>query len=330
MKIENNRILVTGAGGFVGSHLVEKLVQLGGQVICFIRYTSRDDCGLLEKLPRKILNEVKIISGDLRDPYAVGKATRDIKIVFHLGALIGIPYSYLHPREVIETNVMGTLNVMQAALHQGVSRVIHTSSSEVYGTARYVPIDENHPLQGQSPYSASKIGADKIAESFYRSFGLPVSMSRPFNIYGPRQSTRAVIPTIIAQALADKKIKLGSLKPIRDFTFVNDTVEGFVKIAESQKTVGEVLNLGTGTEISIGDLVKKIGDILEKEIRIEQDPVRVRPEESEVERLICDNTKAKKILNWEPKVSLGDGLLRTIEWIRQSPDYYRRIKQYTV
>jgi NAD dependent epimerase/dehydratase len=247
------RVLVTGAGGFIGSHLVERLVGLGARVRAFVRYNSRNDPGLLKLLPGATFQQVEIVAGDLRDAEAVAQASEGVEVVFHLGALIAIPYSYLHPQEVVETNVMGTLNVLMAARRHGVGRVVHTSSSEVHGTARYVPIDEEHPLQGQSPYSASKIGADKVAESFYCAYDLPVATIRPFNTYGPRQSARAVIPTIITQALGRDRICLGDLTPTRDFTFVQDTVEGFLLVAESPKAVGQEFNLGYDSEISIGD-----------------------------------------------------------------------------
>jgi NAD dependent epimerase/dehydratase len=261
--------------------------------------------------------------GDLRDSDAVRYATKDVEIIFHLGSLIAIPYSYIHPRETIETNIMGTLNILTAAKENGAEKVIHASTSEVYGTAQYVPIDEKHPLQGQSPYSASKIGADMIAESFYRSFEVPVAIIRPFNTFGPRQSARAVIPTIISQALTKEQILLGSLHPTRDYTYIDDIVEAFIKLAESPDIVGEVINIGSNFEISIGDIAQKVITIIGESRQIVADPGRVRPKKSEVERLWCDNTKAKRLLKWEPKVSFDDGLKRTIKWISNNLNWYK-------
>ncbi len=323
MKLKGKRILVTGAGGFIGSHLVERLTALGGQVTAFVRYNSRNSYGMLELLPGVVKRRIKISMGDLRDPATIRSAAKDMDIVFHLGALIAIPYSYVRPGEAIETNIMGILNILNAAKDSGIKKIIHTSTSEVYGTAQYVPIDERHPLQAQSPYSASKIGADKIAESFYRSYGLPIATIRPFNTYGPRQSARAVIPTIISQVLSGSKVYLGSLRPTRDLTYVTDTVEGFVKITESDKSIGEVINIGSNFEISIGDLAKKIINIIGKKVRIVSAPERVRPQDSEVERLLADNSKAKKILGWKPKVTLEEGLERTIKWFKENVNKYK-------
>lgn len=327
---KGKKVLVTGAGGFIGSHLTERLVGLGASVRAFVRYNSRNDWGLIELLPKEIQEFLEIFIGDLKDSEAVRKAVKGCEIVFHLGALIAIPYSYINPLDFIQTNIGGTANILNASKEYGVEKMVHTSTSEVYGTARYTPIDEDHPLQGQSPYSASKIGADKLAESYYLSFDLPVTILRPFNTYGPRQSARAVIPTIITQALTNEKVKLGSLEPTRDFTYISDTVKGFIKIAESKESIGHVINLGTAKETSIGDLVKKIGGILGKELEIEYDIARVRPINSEVERLISDNTKAKKILNWNPNISLDEGLCHTIAWIHQSSGRYRRIGEYVI
>lgn len=324
MSLEAKKVLVTGAGGFIGSHLTERLIDLGTHVRAFVRYNSRNDWGLLDSLTKDKLSEVEIVLGDLRDGEAVRQAADTVDIIFHLGSLIAIPYSYVHPRETIETNVMGTLNVMAAANKAGVERVVHTSTSEVYGTAQYVPIDERHPLQGQSPYSASKIAADKIAESFHRSFGLPVSTIRPFNTFGPRQSARAVIPTIITQALAPgTTMVLGSLRPTRDYTYVDDTVQGFIKVAESDHSVGETINIGSNFEISIGDIAKKVIATIGVSKQISLDVNRVRPENSEVERLWCDNTKAKRLLEWEPRVSFEEGLSRTIQWISAHRHSYK-------
>ncbi len=315
--------MVTGAGGFIGSHLVETLVASGAQVRAFVRYNSRGDWGLLSMLPADRLRQVEVIAGDLRDPAAVGAALQGVTHVFHLAALIAIPYSYLHPGEVVETNVIGTLNVLQAARQAGLERLVHTSTSEVYGTALRVPIDENHPLQGQSPYSASKIGADKLAESFYRAFDLPVVTVRPFNTYGPRQSARAVIPTIITQALSGDVIRLGNLEARRDLTYVTDTVAGFLRAAETPGIEGQTFNLGTGTEIRIRDLAREIVALIGREIEIQVDPARLRPEKSEVQRLISDNRRAQEVLGWVPQVPLREGLAHTIEWIAAHLDHYR-------
>jgi dTDP-glucose 4,6-dehydratase len=329
MDWQGKRVLVTGAGGFIGSHLVERLLELDADVHAFVRYNSRNDVGLLKLLPLDMQRKLTVTSGDLRDIQALEQATHEIEILFHLGALIAIPYSYLHPLEVIETNVLGTFNVLSAARKNGVSKIVHTSTSEVYGTARYAPIDEAHPLQGQSPYSASKIGADKIAESFNRSFDLPVATIRPFNAYGPRQSARAVIPTIITQALTADEIRLGSLHPTRDFTFVKDTVEGFLRVAESEQTVGQEMNIGSDHEISIGALADKIIAIVARPVKVVEEPQRMRPEKSEVERLWADNRKAKELLGWSPETSLDDGLRQTIEWVSQNLDRYK-LGQYEI
>ena len=316
-------VLVTGAGGFIASHLTERLVQSGALVRALVRYNSRGDPGLLRLLPEPVFQQVEVISGDLRDSAAVKDAMRGTEIVFHLGALIAIPYSYKHPVEVVETNVMGTMNVLMSAQELGVGRIVHTSTSEVYGTALRVPIDEAHPLQGQSPYSASKIGADKLAESFYRSFDLPVVTLRPFNTYGPRQSARAVIPTIITQVLTQEVVHLGNLDAQRDLTYVTDTVDGFVKAAEASELVGETINLGAGFEIRIGDLAREIIDLIGKPVEVVVDPSRLRPEKSEVHRLISDNRLAKERLGWSPSISLRDGLKRTIDWIGSHLELYR-------
>ena len=320
------KVLVTGAGGFIGSHLIERLIDLGADVKGFARYNSRNDWGLLEIIPSQKLDSLQIISGDLQDYDAVFSAVRDVDVIFHLGSLISIPYSYIRPRDTIENNILSTLNILTAARDLGVEKVVHTSSSEVYGTALYVPIDEKHPLQGQSPYSASKIGADKIAESFYCSFDLPVATIRPFNTYGPRQSARAIIPTIITQAIEQEKIKLGSLFPTRDYTFVKDTVNGFISTAESKSSIGEVINIGSNFEISMGDLAQRISSLLNKDIKIVQDSSRVRPLKSEVKRLGCDNAKAKRLLGWEPQVSLDEGLKETIEWISENKKMIKLVK----
>jgi dTDP-glucose 4,6-dehydratase len=329
MNWKNKNVLLTGAGGFIGSHLAERLVNLGANVKAFVRYNSRNDCGQLEYLPQDILTKMTIIAGDLRDAYAVKKVVSDSDIIFHLGSLIAIPYSYVHPIEVIDTNILGTTNILMAAKENPVEKIIHTSTSEVYGTAKYVPIDEKHPLQGQSPYSASKIGADMIAHSFYTSFHLPITIIRPFNTYGPRQSARAVTPTIITQALTKKVIQLGSLHPTRDLTYVSDTIEGFIKIAEKEKSIGEIINIGSGFEISIGDLADKIVHLTKSKAMIKTEKKRMRPKNSEVERLWADSTKAQKLLGWQPQVDLDDGLKKTIKWISEHMDDYK-VGRYTI
>ena len=312
-------ILVTGADGFIGSHLTESLVSQGYQVRAFVLYNSFNSWGWLDHSPKEILDSLEIFSGDIRDPYGVKAAMQGCDIVLHLAALIAIPYSYHSPATYVDTNITGTLNVVQAARELGVQKVVHTSTSEVYGTAQFVPITEEHPLQGQSPYSASKIGADQIAMSFYRSFGTPVSIIRPFNTYGPRQSARAVIPTVITQiANGNRKIKLGALHPTRDFNYVKDTVRGFITIAESQNSVGEVINIGSNFEISIGDTVNLIAEAMDVDIEIETDDVRLRPEKSEVNRLWADNSKAKRLVGWEPlyggREGFKRGLAETAAW----------------
>ncbi len=320
---KGRRVLVTGAGGFIGSHLTEALVRLGARVRAFVRYTSRASCGLLADLPPELLTQVEVAAGDLRDQSAVKDACRGVSHVFHLGALIAIPYSYLHPAEVVETNVMGTLNVLLAARELGLQRVVHTSTSEVYGTAQTVPIAETHPLQGQSPYSASKIGADKVAESFFCAFEVPVVTVRPFNTYGPRQSARAVIPTIITQALTCDHVKLGNLAPRRDLTYVADTVDGFLCAGEAPGVEGQAINLGTSHEVSIGELAQTIIGLVGRPVEIASDEQRLRPERSEVMRLCSDNGKAAQLLGWRPAVSLEDGLRRTVDWVATHLDRYR-------
>ncbi len=300
---QGKQVMITGAGGFIGSRLVMEFVQKGAIVKAFVRYNSRGDTGLLRLLPQEVQSKIELIGGDIRDPQAVEKAAEGVDTIFHLGALISIPYSYFHPVEVVETNITGTLNVLLACQKNN-CKLIHTSTSEVYGTALYVPIDEKHSLQGQSPYSASKIGADKLVESFYRSFDVKSVTVRPFNTYGPGQSARAVIPTIITQALTQDVIQLGNLDTKRDFTFVDDTVRGFIKAAEAEDVYGEVFNLGTGSEITIGDLTQEIIQLIGRPIQIEIDKQRLRPEKSEVMRLLSDNRKAKSGLGWQPQVSI--------------------------
>jgi NAD dependent epimerase/dehydratase len=321
------RVLVTGASGFIGSHLVERLVKQGAQVNAFVRYNSRSDPGMLSCLPSDIFEQVNVIYGDLRNLQAVEESVQGVDIIFHLGALIAIPYSYQHPDEVVETNILGTLNILLAARKNAISRVVHTSSSEVYGTAIRVPIDEGHPLQGQSPYAASKIGADKLAESFYCAYQLPVVTLRPFNTYGPRQSARAVIPTIITQALTQDVICLGNLNARRDFTYVSDTVDGFLRAAMTPGIEGRTFNLGVGTEIDIGDLAQEVISLVGRPVQIEVDGQRLRPEKSEVHRLVSDNSLAKEYLGWKPMVDLHKGLGYTIEWIKGNMNFFRP-KQY--
>lgn len=324
MKWQGTKTLVTGAGGFIGSHLVEELVNRGANVKALVHYNSRNDWGNVELLPKEVQEKLEIVSGDIRDPFLTKKIVKGCDTVFHLAALIAIPYSYIAPKEFIDTNVIGTLNVLQACLEEGVKKVVHTSTSEVYGTALYTPIDENHPLQGQSPYSATKIAADKIAESYYHSFDLPVAVIRPFNTFGPRQSARAIIPTITIQILSGKEeIQLGLLSPVRDFTYVKDTVDGFLKIAESDKSVGEVINVGSGQGITIGELAKLIMKLTGKEVKIVSDSRRLRPKKSEVMSLICVSQKAKNLVGWSPRFSLEDGLKETISYIGGHLEEYK-------
>jgi NAD dependent epimerase/dehydratase len=320
-------VVVTGAGGFIGSHLVERLLALGAEVTAFVRYNSRNDSGLLEILGEK-RKEIRIVSGEIRELETVRKVTKGADVVFNLAALVGIPYSYVHPSEVVEVNTIGTLNVLTAVKEWGVRKVVATSTSEVYGTALSVPISERHPKQPQSPYAASKIAADAIALSFYHAFDLPVVIVRPFNTYGPRQSDRAIIPTLISQALTKRVIEVGNTKPTRDFTYVTDTVEGFIKLAEADNTVGQEVNLGTGREVSIGELAEKIAALCGRDVQIQQSKERLRPSKSEVERLLSDASKAKELVGWGPKVDFEQGLNRTIEWVKKNlamyePDAYQ-------
>lgn len=318
------KVLVTGADGFIGSHLTELLVEKGYQVKAFAYYNSFNTWGWLDTLPQDKMREIEVFSGDIRDPNGVREAMKGVDGVFHLAALIAIPFSYHSPDSYVDTNIKGTLNVLQAARDLGTERIMVTSTSEVYGTAQYVPIDEKHPYQGQSPYSATKIGADRLAESFYRSFNLPVSIVRPFNTYGPRQSARAVIPTIITQLLAgQKEIKLGSLSPTRDFNYVKDTAAGFVSIAESDKTIGEEINIATQQEISIGDLANEIIRQINPSAKIVCDEQRLRPEKSEVNRFLGANEKIKRLTAWEPRYTFEEGIRETIEWLRDNLDKYK-------
>ena len=316
------KILVTGAEGFIGSHLTELLVEKGYEVKAFVRYNFTNNWGWLET--SKYLKDIEIYTGDVRDYDSVYDAVKDVDVVFHLAALIGIPYSYVSPLAYIKTNTEGTYNILEAGRKLGVDRIIVTSTSEIYGTAQYVPIDEKHPYNPQSPYAASKASADHLALSYYRSFGTPVTIIRPFNTYGPRQSARAIIPTIITQVLSGKtQIRLGNLTPTRDLNYVKDTANGFITVGLHEKTIGDVYNIGSGREISIGELVQKIIDLLGRHVEIVQDEQRVRPDKSEVERLLCNANKAKALTGWEPKYTLEEGLKETIEWIQNNMQYYK-------
>ncbi|WP_027717722.1 SDR family NAD(P)-dependent oxidoreductase [Desulfovirgula thermocuniculi] len=316
------KILITGAAGFIGSHLVEELVNQGYRVRAFVRYNSRGECGWLESSPCR--KEVEIFFGDVRDYESVRRAARGVEVIFHLAALIGIPYSYEAPLAYIRTNVEGTYNVLRAALEEGVARVVHTSTSEVYGTARYVPIDEDHPLQAQSPYAATKIAADQLALSFYRSFGLSVVVVRPFNTYGPRQSARAVIPTIITQVLAGNGcVRLGNLHPTRDFNYVRDTVAGMIAVGLAANTVGRVVNIGSGKETSLKELLTHVETITGRKITVEVEKARQRPPSSEVDRLVCNNRLARELTGWFPRYTLIGGLAETVRWFEQNLHLYK-------
>lgn len=318
------KILVTGSDGFIGSHLTEELVKAGYQVKAFVYYNSFNTWGWLDTLPSDVMKNIEIFQGDVRDPNGVKEAMKGTAAVFHLAALIAIPFSYHSPDTYVDTNIKGTLNILQAAREQDLERVLVTSTSEVYGTAQYVPMDEKHPFQGQSPYSATKIGADRLAESFYRSFQLPVSIVRPFNTFGPRQSARAVIPTIITQLLAGKeKIHLGSLTPTRDFNYVKDTVNGFIKIYESERTIGEEINIATQHEISIGELAEELIRQINPNAKIVCDEERLRPEKSEVNRLLGSNKKIKELTDWKPVYSFEEGLSETISFFKDNMDKYK-------
>ena len=322
-RIAKNVVAVTGAGGFIGSHLTEELVKRGANVKALVHYNSLNSWGNLEHLEKKILNEVEVIPGDILDQGLMKTFFKDVDVVFHLAALISIPFSYQAPLLFFKVNVEGTINVLQACMEREVSKVVVTSTSEVYGTAVYTPIDESHPLQGQSPYSASKIGMEKTAQSFYCSFDAPVAVIRPFNTFGPRQSSRAIIPTIITQALTKNEIKLGSTSPVRDVTYMLDIVDGFIKIAESEVSVGEVINIGYGKGYSIKEFVEEVQKVVGKELKIVKDKTRLRPEKSEVMELVCSNEKAKKLLNWSPKHSLQEGLRLTKEYLENNLDSYK-------
>lgn len=319
-----NKILVTGADGFIGSHLTEELVKSGYDVKAFVYYNSFNTWGWLDTLPKSIMEHVEVFQGDIRDPHGVKEAMKGCNAIFHLAALIAIPFSYHSPDAYVDTNVKGTLNVLQAARELAIDRILVTSTSEVYGTAQYVPIDEKHPYQGQSPYSATKIGADRLAESFYRSFELPVTIVRPFNTYGPRQSARAVIPTIITQLLAGKEeIKLGSLTPTRDFNYVKDTARGFIEIYKSDKTIGEEINIATQQEISIGQLANELISQINPKAKIICDEQRLRPEKSEVNRLLGSNEKILRLTEWKPQYTFSQGISETIDFLRENMDKYK-------
>ncbi len=327
MALTRRQVLVTGAGGFLGSHLAESLVQAGARVRALVRYNSRNDWGLLELLPEAVKREIEVAPGDLTDPFSTARAVSGCSIIFHLAALIAIPYSYVAPAQYVAVNCQGTLNLLEAARTQGVELFLHTSTSETYGTARYTPIDEAHPLTGQSPYAASKIGADKLVESYHLSFGLPAVTLRPFNTFGPRQSARAIIPTIITQALTKDAIRLGHQEPRRDFTFVSDIIEGFMKAAETPEALGQVINLGSGRSVSIRELAGMIVGLVGGEREIVTDRERLRPEAGEVWNLECDNRRAREVLHWQPAVSLEEGLQQTLDYItahlkRYKPELY--------
>lgn len=322
MKLKDKRILVTGADGFIGSHLVEALVKTGAQVKALSYYNSFNNWGWLETID--CLDDIEVVCGDVRDKHYISEITRNIDVIFNLAALIAIPYSYIAPDSYIDTNIKGALNICQAAMENNCQRVVQTSTSEVYGTARYVPIDEKHPLQPQSPYSASKIGADSIAMSFYLSFDLPLVIARPFNTYGPRQSARAIIPTLITQMAAGKKeIKVGNLSPTRDFNYVKDTVAGMMQLAQCDDAVGEVVNIGSNNEISIKDLTQLIKKLMNSDARIKEEQKRLRPQKSEVERLNCNNEKIRELVGYAPAYSLEKGLEETIDWIKKNLEKYK-------
>jgi len=323
MPLDNRLVLVTGAGGFIGGHLVAELVRRGASVRALVHYNSRNERGTLDWLEPEVIADVDVVLGDLRDVESVQQAAERADTILHLGAQIAIPYSFVNPRDFFETNVLGTLNVAQAALRGGARRVIHTSTSEVYGSARTVPITLDHPIEPQSPYAASKVAADKLMDAWHRSYELPMTIVRPFNTYGPRQSARAVIPTIMSQALAGGTLRLGSLTPRRDLTFVEDTVAGMLAAADSDAAIGRTIQLGTGEDVAIGDIVELVGDILGRKLEVELDEARVRPAASEVERLISDPSLAQELTGWSAEVDLRDGLARTLDWIASNTQRYR-------
>ncbi len=323
LSLAGRSVLVTGAGGFIGGHVVERLVRDGARVRALCRYNSRNERGTLDWLPAEVTADLDVVLGELRDVESVSDAVAGMDVVIHLGAQIAIPYSYVNPRDFVEVNVLGTLNVAEAARRHGVTRVVHTSTSEVYGSAQTVPMTEAHPLEPQSPYAASKVAADKLIDSYHRSFDLPACVVRPFNTYGPRQSARAIIPTIISQALAGSTLRLGSLTPRRDLTFVADTAAGFVAAATAEDAVGRTIQLGANHDVSVGDLVQLVGEVLGRELSVETDPRRVRPEASEVVRLISGPFLAEEVLGWRAEVSLSEGLAQTIAWMERNAERYR-------
>jgi dTDP-glucose 4,6-dehydratase len=323
LSLAGRSVLVTGAGGFIGGHVVERLVRDGARVRALCRYNSRNERGTLDWLPAEVTADLDVVLGELRDVESVSDAVAGMDVVIHLGAQIAIPYSYVNPRDFVEVNVLGTLNVAEAARRHGVTRVVHTSTSEVYGSAQTVPMTETHPLEPQSPYAASKLAADKLIDSYHRSFDLPACVVRPFNTYGPRQSARAIIPTIISQALAGSTLRLGSLTPRRDLTFVADTAAGFVAAATAEDAVGRTIQLGANHDVSVGDLVRLVGEVLGRELTVETDPRRVRPEASEVVRLISGPFLAEEVLGWRAEVPLSEGLAQTIAWMERNAERYR-------
>jgi NAD dependent epimerase/dehydratase len=327
--VHGRSVVVTGAGGFIGGHLTAALVLAGARVRGFYRYNSRNDRGTLDWFAPSIVAEVEVLLGDLRDVESVARSIKGAELVFHLGAQIAIPYSYANPRDFFETNVLGSLNVAQAALEHGVHHLIHVSTSEVYGSAQTVPINEAHPLEARSPYAASKIGADKLVESFHHTYDLPATVVRPFNTYGPHQSARAIIPTVISQALASDTLRLGSLEPRRDLTYVTDTVAGLIAAAVTPATIGRTIQLGTGAEASVVQIVDRVGEILGRQLTVRRHPQRVRPPSSEVQRLISDPALATELMGWTPHVTLSEGLAATIEWIAANQDRYR-VTEYVI
>ncbi len=328
-EIANSTVLVTGAGGFIGSHLVERFVRVGAHVRALIRYNSRNDWGALGWVPTEVVDDVEVVLGDIRDIESVARATQGADYVCHLAAQIAIPYSYLNPRDFIATNVEGSMNVAQAALEAGVQHLVHTSTSEVYGSAQFVPITEDHPLHPQSPYAASKVGGDVVMESYHRTYDLPVTVLRPFNTFGPRQSARAVIPTIISQALAGGRVRLGSLTPRRDLTYVEDTAEGYLATLSTPDTIGRTLQLGTGVDVSVGEIVELVGDLIGRRLEVEEDSDRIRPDHSEVTRLLSSPQRARDAMGWTPRVDVREGLARTIRYIEEHADRYRT-DQYVI
>jgi len=327
--VADSTVLVTGAGGFIGSHLVERLVREGARVRALIRYNSRSDWGALAWVSRDVTDDVEVFLGDVRDVESVTRAVRGTEYVCHLAAQIAIPYSYLNPRDFFATNVLGSLNFAQAALDAGVKHIVHTSTSEVYGSAQFLPITEDHPLHPQSPYAASKVGADALMESYHRSYGLPVTVLRPFNTFGPRQSARAVIPTVISQALAGDTVRLGSLTPRRDLTYVDDTVEAYITALSAPDSIGRTLQLGTGVEVSVAEIVAIVADLVGHPLRVEQDPARIRPDSSEVKRLLSNPQRAREAMGWTPQVDIREGLRRTAGYIAEHAERYRA-EQYAI